>query len=330
MLDLSNKKILVTGAAGFIGSHLCSQMLDMGFDVTAVTHYNSTSSNGNLDFLDPKKKDKLKIIKGNVEDPYFIDNSLKGIDIVFHLAALIGIPYSYVAPMSYVKTNIEGTLNILESCKKNNIKMIHTSTSENYGTAMYTPIDEKHPLQGQSPYSASKISADKIVESYYNSFDMDVVTIRPFNVFGPRQSARAIIPTIISQLIKSNTIEIGSVKPIRDFTYVEDTVMGFIKAAQHENISGKIINIGNGQGISIKELIDLCSKKLNIENINILNKDNRNRPQKSEVFNLICNNQYAKETISWEPKISLSIGLDTTIDFIRNNINFYNVGKYEI
>lgn len=330
MLDLSNKKILVTGAAGFIGSHLCSQMLDMGFDVTAVTHYNSTSSNGNLDFLDSKKKDKLKIIKGNVEDPYFIDNNLKGVDIVFHLAALIGIPYSYVAPMSYVKTNIEGTLNILESCKKNNIKMIHTSTSENYGTAIYTPIDEKHPLQGQSPYSASKISADKMVESYYNSFDMDIVTIRPFNVFGPRQSARAIIPTIISQLIKSNTIEIGSVKPIRDFTYVEDTVMGFIKAAQHENISGKTINIGNGQGISINELIYLCSKKLNIENINILNNDNRNRPQKSEVFNLICNNQYAKKTISWEPKISLSKGLDFTIDFIRNNINFYNVGKYEI
>ncbi len=330
MLDLSSKKILVTGAAGFIGSHLCSQMLDMDIDVTALTHYNSTSTNGNLDFLDSRKKNNLKIIKGNIEDPYFIDKSLESVDVVFHLAALIGIPYSYSAPMSYVKTNIEGTLNILESCKKNKIKMIHTSTSENYGTAIYSPIDENHPLQGQSPYSASKISADKIVESYYNSFDIDVVTIRPFNVFGPRQSARAIIPTIITQLIKSNTIEIGSDKPVRDFTYVEDTVIGFIKAAQHENVSGKIINIGNGQGISIKELIDMCAKKLEVKNVEIRNNLSRNRPEKSEVFKLICNNQYAKESILWEPKIPLSKGLDLTIDFIKHNINFYNVGKYEI
>ena len=208
--------------------------------------------------------------------------------------------------------------------------MIHTSTSECYGTAIYTPIDESHPLQGQSPYSASKISADKIVESYYNSFGANIITIRPFNVFGPGQSARAIIPTIISQLIQSNNIEVGSTSPIRDFTYVDDTVSGFIKAAQHENISGDLINIGNSKGISIKELIYKCAEILEIENINVIVSKERNRPEKSEVFNLICDNTSAKDKISWSPSVSLTEGLERTIHFIKKYQDFYKIGKYEI
>ncbi len=330
MFSLNGKKILVTGAGGFIGSHLCARLIKLGAKVTALTHYNSRSSYANLDFLKNEEIESLNIIKGNIEDPYFIDHASENIEIIFHLAALIGIPYSYVSPLSYVKTNIEGTINLLEVSKKRNIKMIHTSTSECYGTAIYTPIDESHPLQGQSPYSASKISADKIIESYHNSFGTNTITIRPFNVFGPGQSARAIIPTIISQLIQSNNIEVGSTSPIRDFTYVDDTVNAFIQAAQHENISGNLINIGNGKGISIKDLIYKCAEILKIKNININVSNERNRPEKSEVFNLICDNTAAQEKISWSPSVSLTEGLERTIIFIKKHQDFYKIGKYEI
>ncbi len=330
MYDLNGKKVLVTGAGGFVGSHLCARLIKLGAKVTALTHYNSRSSYANLEFLKNKEIECLNIIKGNIEDPYFIDYASENIEIIFHLAALIGIPYSYVSPLSYVKTNIEGTINLLEASKKRNIKMIHTSTSECYGTAIYTPINESHPLQGQSPYSASKISADKIVESYYNSFGINVTTIRPFNVFGPGQSARAIIPTIISQLIKSNNVKVGSTSPIRDFTYVDDTVHAFIKAAQNEKISGDLINIGNGKGISIKDLILKCAEILKIENLKIISTKERSRPEKSEVFNLICDNTRAKDTIDWSPSVSLIEGLEKTALFIKKHQDFYKIGKYEV
>ena len=329
-MNLNNKKVFVTGAGGFIGSHLCSKLVEKGAVVTAMLHYNSRSDWSNLEFIDTEIKKSLIVIKGNIEDSSFMDLQTKGQDIIFHLAALIGIPYSYEAPLSYVKTNIQGTVNVLESTRKNDIPLIiNTSTSETYGTAQYTPIDELHPMQGQSPYSASKISADKLSEAYYNSFETPVITVRPFNTYRPRQSSRAVIPTIISQLLTEKTLSLGDLSPVRDFTYVEDTVNGFINAAIYNEHVGEVINLGYGKAASIGEISKLIMEIMGL-NKEIISDDSRIRPKDSEVMNLISNNSKAKNLINWKPKIDLRAGLIKTIDFISNNLDFYKTNSYNI
>jgi NAD dependent epimerase/dehydratase len=329
-LDWTNKKVLVTGAGGFIGSHLCEALIETGADVTGMLHYSSRSDWSNLEFLDTPHKQALRIVAGNIEDSDFVSRQVKKVEVVFHLAALIAIPYSYIAPLSYVRTNIEGTLNVLEAARNWEIeKVIHTSTSETYGTAIYTPIDEKHPLQGQSPYSASKIGADKIAESYNLSFNLPVATIRPFNTYGPRQSARAVIPTIISQALTQPTIRLGSLTPVRDLNFVKDTVAGFIKLAESAEAVGRVTNIGSGKGITIGELADIILGLLNVEKPIVVD-DNRIRPEKSEVFTLICDNTQALEKVGWGPRYSLQEGLEATIKFVSENLAFYKPNNYAV
>ncbi|MCK4558743.1 MAG: SDR family NAD(P)-dependent oxidoreductase [Calditrichia bacterium] len=326
------KRALVTGAGGFIGSHLVAELVRKNYDVIAFLHYSSRSSFDNLDFFSKDILDKIHIVRGNIEDKTSIKKAINGVDTVFNLAALISIPYSYVAPESYVKTNILGTLNILQTCLEEQVsKVIHTSTSETYGTAIYTPIDEKHPLQGQSPYSASKIGADKIVESFFKSYDLPAAIIRPFNTYGPGQSARAIIPTIITQALTTTDkkIELGLLSPIRDLTYVEDTVNGFIKIAENDDTVGKVINIGAGVGISIgdlaKKIIGLIDPKIEISY-----DEERERPPKSEVMELTCDNTLARELLDWNPQYTIDAGLKKTIAFIKDNLSFYKPEKYSI
>ena len=265
-MDLKNKRILITGADGFIGSHLTERLVDLGANVTALVEYNSFNSWGWLDSIDDNTKKEIEIISGDIREYDNVKRMVKGKDVVFHLAALIAIPYSYLSPMAYVKTNVEGTTNVLEACRDYDVeKIVHTSTSETYGTALYVPIDEKHPMQGQSPYSASKISADKMAESYYSSFDLPVATIRPFNTYGPRQSARAVIPTIISQILAGKKeIQLGSLTPTRDFNYVKDTAEAFIKIAESDKTIGQVINAGTNHEISIGDLVKKIIK-LNIK-----------------------------------------------------------------
>jgi len=329
-MNWENKKVLVTGAGGFIGSHLCEALLNNGADVTAMIRYTSRSDWGNLEFIPPKLKACIKVVAGNIEDNDFVARQVKGKDIVFHLAALIAIPYSYVAPLSYARTNVEGTLNVMESARNFGVeRVVHTSTSETYGTAIYTPIDEKHPLQAQSPYSASKIGADKISESYHLSFDLPVSIIRPFNSFGPRQSARAVIPTVISQALTQNEIRLGTLDPVRDLTYVKDTVQGFIKIAESEKAIGETINIGFGKGITV---LDLAGKILSLMDIekSIIREDKRLRPEKSEVYTLICDGSKAAKLTGWSPRYSLSEGLIETIEFVSKNLNMYKPGIYTL
>lgn len=329
-MQLSGKKILVTGAGGFIGSHLCEALLEEGADVTAMIRYSSQSSWGNLEFLPSEKKKSLKIVSGNIEDGDFVSRQVRKQDAVFHLAALIGIPYSYEAPLSYIRTNIEGTLNVLESARQWDIsRIIHTSTSETYGTAIYTPIDEKHPLQGQSPYSASKIGADKIVESYHRSFNLPVVAVRPFNTYGPRQSARAIIPTIISQALAGGEIRLGSLEPVRDLNYVKDTVAGFICAAKAEAVNGETINIGFGAGIRMGDLAECILSILGCKS-SIVQDNNRVRPQASEVYTLICDNAKAARLLGWKPSHTLRDGLAETIDFVRKHPDLFKPDRYMV
>jgi NAD dependent epimerase/dehydratase len=322
-MNFNGKKVLVTGAGGFIGSHLVEELIRNGAEVSALIHYNSRNHWGNLEQLSPQIKKEINVLAGNVEDPFMLNKATKGQNIVFHLAALIAIPYSYDAPLSYIRTNIEGTTNVMQACLSNNIeRVIHTSTSEAYGTAIYTPIDEQHPLQAQSPYSASKISADKIAESYYLSFNLPVSTIRPFNTYGPRQSARAVIPTIISQAIKQPEIKLGDLTPVRDLTYVKDTVRGFMKIALSDESIGKVINVGNGKGISIEDLANLIIKLMGV-NKPIVTDSERLRPEKSEVLKLVCDNSKAKTIIGWEPQYSIERGLKETIEYVTNKIDDY-------
>jgi NAD dependent epimerase/dehydratase len=323
--NLTMQKVLVTGAGGFIGSHLVAELVRRKYKVVAFLHYSSQSSFGNLDFLSKNILDEIQIVSGDIEDKTSIKKAIDGAEIVFNLAALISIPYSYVAPESYVKTNVLGTLNVLQTCLEAKVsKIIHTSTSETYGTAIYTPIDENHPLQGQSPYSASKIGGDKIVESFFKSYELPVAIIRPFNTYGPGQSARAIIPTIITQALTTtnNKIELGLLSPIRDLTYVEDTVNGFIKIAENDQSVGKVINVGAGSGITIG---DLAKKIINLINpeIEIIHSEQRERPPKSEVMELICDNHLAQKLLNWKPTQSIDAGLEKTITFIKDNLSFY-------
>lgn len=327
---LKRKNILVTGAGGFIGSHLCEALVGEGANVTALVKYNARGSIGNLEFADKSKAEQMEIIAGNIEDPHFVREICANKDIIFNLAALIGIPYSYIAPSSYVRTNIEGTVNILEAARLHGTKrIIHTSTSETYGSADYEPIDEAHPLKGQSPYSASKIGADKMAESYYRSFDVPVITIRPFNTYGPRQSARAVIPAIIAQALEGDVVKLGSTGPQRDMTYVGDTVRGFVAAATAKNAGGEVINLGYGETRSIGEIAAMIFSIMGRE-IKIETDKGRIRPDKSEVYKLISNNEKAQNLLGWKPETSLESGLRETIEFIECNRDLFNTDIYAI
>ena len=329
-MNWKKKKVLVTGAGGFIGSHLVERLVKLGATVRALVKYNSRNDWGMIEYLPVQTRKKMEIIQGDIRDAKFCREAAKNCDIVFHLAALIAIPYSYHAPESYVDTNIKGTLNIINACLENKVrKVVHTSTSEVYGTAKYVPIDENHPLQGQSPYSATKIGADKIAESYYLSFGLPVATIRPFNTFGPRQSARAIIPTIITQALCSGRIKLGSLKPIRDLTYVKDTVEGFIRIAESDKTAGEVINIGTGKGVSVGELVGLIGKIIG-RKIEVICDRKRLRPPKSEVLRLICNNKKAEKLLSWKPSFSLENGIIETKNWIEKHLDFYKSDIYNI
>jgi len=328
---LANKKVLVTGSEGFIGSHLTEKLVEMGADVTALVQYNSFNSWGWLDTMDRRILNEIEVYTGDIREYDSISKAVAGKDIVFHLAALIAIPYSYQSPAAYVRTNVEGTLNVMEACRVHEVqKVIHTSTSEVYGTAQYVPIDEKHPLQGQSPYSASKIGADKIAESYYRSFDLPVATIRPFNTYGPRQSARAVIPTIISQILSgAETLKLGAVTPRRDLTFVKDTVDGFIRMAEADASIGDTINVGSNYEISIGDLAALIVKLIGRE-VPIECQESRLRPEKSEVNRLWCDNRKAAEIIDWAPSYSLEQGLLETIEWIKQNLKYFKTDIYNV
>jgi NAD dependent epimerase/dehydratase len=316
--DVSIKNVVVTGSAGFIGSHLVENLVEQGYAVKALVHYNSTGNIANLDYIDKSVLSEVEIAFGDVRDEYYCEKLTKGADAIFHLAALIGIPYSYVAPASYVQTNIIGTVNLLNACLRNNVaRFLHTSTSEVYGTALYTPIDEKHPLQGQSPYSASKIGADKLVESYSRSFDLNATTIRPFNTFGPRQSLRAVIPTIVTQALKSNRINIGSTHPRRDLVFVRDTVNAYVKAAGRSDLKNETINVGTGVSFSIVDMINTVSRMLGKELVPVEEKE-RIRPEQSEVLNLVCDNAKAKSLLNWAPAYSFEQGIGHVIEFFES------------
>lgn len=324
-------KVLITGADGFIGSHLTEYLVEKNFHVKALSQYNSFNNWGWLE--DVNCKNNIEIVSGDIRDLNFCRNITKDIEIVFHLAALIAIPYSYISPQSYLDTNIKGTLNICQASKDNKVsRIIHTSTSEVYGTAKYVPIDEKHPLQPQSPYSATKIAADSIAMSFYNAFDTDITIARPFNTFGPRQSARAVIPSIIVQAAAGvDQILLGDTSPTRDFNYVDDTCRGFLKIAESNKTSGKTLNIGSGKEISIEETFNEIKKIMNAK-IKIKKDKTRLRPKKSEVYRLLADYSELKNITNYEPKISFADGLKKTIEWILKpeNLNKYKAEIYNV
>jgi len=316
-MNWQGKKVLITGAEGFIGSHLTERLVELGADVTALVQYNSFNKWGWIDTFDKNIKENIKVVTGDIREYDGLKRIVRGQEVVLHLAALIAIPYSYLSPMAYVKTNVEGTTNVLEACREYGVeKIVHTSTSEAYGTALYVPIDEKHPMQGQSPYSASKIGADKMAESYYKSFNMPIVTIRPFNTYGPRQSARAIIPTIISQILAGKSeIKLGSLTPTRDFNFVKDTVDAFIKVAESPKTIGEVINAGSNYEITIEDTVRKIIRIIG-KDVKILCDDERIRPKNSEVNRLWADNTKIKELTGWQPNYCIDKGLEVTVDWI--------------
>ena len=324
-------KILVTGAGGFIGSHLTEELVRQGEEVRALVRYNSRDERGLLEDLPKDIQNQIEVIPGDLKDPDGVKKALKGCSKVFHLGALIAIPYSYIHPFDFIQTNVVGTAHLLNACLEEGTleRVIHTSTSEVYGTAQYIPIDEKHPLQAQSPYAASKIAADKLAESYYLSFGLPIATLRPFNTFGPRQSLRAIIPTIISQAIGDKKIRLGNTRPRRDFLFVKDTVRGFIQFGKCEGAVGKVVNIGTGTDISIEELVmkilGLMGKQGKIEV-----EDRRIRPEKSEVMQLLSDTRLAQKLFQWAPRYTLEDGLKETIEWYQKNLSRFKVGNYPL
>ncbi|MBI5240608.1 MAG: GDP-mannose 4,6-dehydratase [Elusimicrobia bacterium] len=330
-MNWKNKPVLVTGAGGFIGSHLSEELVRQGARVRALVHYNSRGHWGMLEKLEPAILRRIQVVPGDISDPQCVFRVVEGREVVFHLAALIAIPYSYTAAASYVAANVQGTLNVLEACRRHRVrKLVHTSTSETYGTARYVPIDETHPLQGQSPYSATKIGADALAESYFRSFGLPVAVIRPFNTFGPRQSARAVIPTIITQLVEGRpALELGSVTPVRDFTYVADTVAGFLAVAASPRSVGEVINIGSGRGVTIAQtaqaVMRLMGRKARLRRSRA-----RVRPERSEVMRLLCDNRKARRLLGWKPRWSLEEGLARTIDYLARNRSDYKAGIYNL
>lgn len=324
-------KILVTGADGFIGSHLTEELVKKGYKVRAFVYYNSFNNWGWLDILPDSIMENVEIFQGDIRDPNGVEEATKGMDAVFHLAALIAIPFSYHSPDTYVDTNIKGTLNILQAARKQNLKRaLITSTSEVYGTAQYVPIDEKHPFQGQSPYSATKIAADRLAESFYRSFGLPVTIVRPFNTYGPRQSARAVIPTVITQLLSGRTeIKLGSLTPTRDFNYVKDTVNGFISIYESDKTIGEEINIATQKEISIGDMAKELIKQINPD-AQIVCDEQRLRPEKSEVNRLLGCNEKIMRLTGWKPQYDLKKGLAETISFFETNINKYKANIYNI
>jgi len=326
-----SKIVLITGADGFIGSHLSEMLAAKGYKVKALSQYNSFNNWGWLENVNCKER--IEILTGDIRDPHYCKHIVKGVDIIFHLAALIAIPYSYIAPDSYVDTNIKGTLNVCQAAKENgNIRVIHTSTSEVYGTAQYVPIDEDHPIQAQSPYSATKIAADAMAMSFYNAFDLPVTIARPFNTYGPRQSARAVIPTIITQIANgAKEIKLGDVTPTRDFNYVDDTCRGFIALAECDESIGQTVNIGSGSEISIGDTLNII-KELMSSNVRFSTDEKRLRPSKSEVFRLWCNNAKIKKLTGFESQINIHQGLQKTIDWITQpeNLKKYKSEIYNV
>ena len=321
-------KIFITGSEGFIGSHIVEKLILEGHKVKALVLYNDRNSYGWLDNIDDKIKNEIEFVLGDIRDLDFIIGQTKKVDIIFHLAALIGIPYSYLSPFSYLKTNIEGSMNIFKASLNNNIKqVIHTSTSEVYGSAVYAPIDEKHPLNAQSPYAASKIAADQMGNSFYDSFNLPITTIRPFNTYGPRQSARAVISTIILQAISGNKINLGNINSTRDFTYISDTVDAFIKTIDNKKIIGETINLGTGYEVNIKTLVKMIGEIMKKKLI-ITTDQKRIRPKKSEVNRLLSKNIKAKKLLKWKPKFNkqdgLKKGLELTVNWFEKNIEKIN------
>lgn len=330
-MNWSGKKTVVTGSDGFIGSHLVERLVALGAHVRALVLYNSFSSRGWLDTIDRKKLEHVEVVPGDIRDLHRVREIIGDADMVFHLAALIAIPYSYHAPDSYLETNVRGTLNVLQAARKASVRhVIHTSTSEVYGTAQFVPITEEHPLVGQSPYSASKIAADQFAVSFQRSFDLPVTIVRPFNTYGPRQSARAIIPAIISQaLAGEKRVRIGNTRPTRDFTYVTDTVEGFIKAAEHPASIGKILNLGSNDEISIGDLA-VRIRGLMKDSFELAFDESRMRPEQSEVERLWSDNSKAGKIIEWEPVVSLDNGLELTIEWFRENRHLYKEHLYHM
>ena len=324
----SNKKVLVTGAGGFIGSHLAERLVEAGAKTRALVHYRADGASGWLE--NSACRDDIEIIAGDVRDGESVLRAVRGVDIVFHLAALIGIPYSYHAPVSYVRTNIEGTLNILAAARDLNIeRVVHTSTSEVYGTARDVPISELHPLQAQSPYAASKIGADKLAEAFFHSFGLPVVTLRPFNTFGPRQSARAVIPTIITQCLTLPRIRLGNIHPTRDFNFVSNTVDGYVQASAAPDAVGRTINIGSGREVSIEEIAKTIAKNIG-RPITIDFEPERVRPPDSEVERLVADSSMARKMLGWQPSVSLEEGLRVTIDWLQSHLGAYRPTSYVV
>lgn len=325
------KKVLVTGADGFIGSHLTESLLEKGYEVKAFAYYNSFNTWGWLDSLSQEQLKEIEVFTGDIRDPNGVREAMKGMDAVFHLAALIAIPFSYHSPDSYVDTNIKGTLNVLQAARQlETERVLVTSTSEVYGTARYVPIDENHPYQGQSPYSATKIGADRLAESFYRSFQLPVSIVRPFNTFGPRQSARAVIPTIISQLLAGKEkIQLGSLTPTRDFNYVKDTAAGFIAIAESEKTIGEEINIATQQEISIGDLAQEIISQINPK-AEIICDEQRLRPKKSEVNRLLGSNEKIRKLTDWKQQYTFAEGISETIEWMRHNMNAYKTDIYNV
>ncbi|NUQ84517.1 MAG: GDP-mannose 4,6-dehydratase [Anaerolineales bacterium] len=323
------RQALVTGAGGFIGSHLVEALLHKGAKVRAFVRYNSRGDAGLLKLLPPDDLAQVEIVAGDLRDEHAVGQAVKGCDLVFHLGALISIPYSYVHPAEVASVNFMGTLNVLMACHEHGVgRLVHTSTSEVYGTARQTPISESHVLQGQSPYSASKIGADKLVESFIAAYSLPAVTVRPFNTFGPRQSARAVIPTIITQALAQEEIRLGSLTTTRDFTFVTDTVNGFLRAAETPGVEGGVFNLGTGEEISIGDLAERILRQIG-RTVRITEDRRRLRPEASEVLRLVSDNSLAVQRLGWKPSVALDEGLRLTIEWIRDNLHRYTVGTYE-
>jgi dTDP-glucose 4,6-dehydratase len=329
-MSMKNQTVLVTGAGGFIGSHLAERLVEKGARVRAFLRYTSHPQRGFLEMASPEIRSAIQFVHGDLRDYHAVLEAARGTAIVFHLGALIGIPYSYVHPREVIDTNTIGTANVLMAAREIGVgRVVHTSTSEVYGTARYTPIDEQHPLNAQSPYSASKIAADKIAESLFYSFGLPVTILRPFNTYGPRQSARAVIPTIITQALVGEEIVLGNLESLRDFTYVADTVEGFIAAAESESMVGRTVNLGTATEISVGLLVETIGR-LMAKTLRAKVDEKRKRPPDSEVDRLLSNNAEAGRLMNWRPRVSLEEGLKRTIDWIRDHLSLYEVGRYEI
>lgn len=337
------RRCAVTGAGGFIASHLVEALLARGYAVRALVHYNALGRRGHLEEVVQAARtrgeawlaeNRLEIVAGDVQDARCMRELVVGCDYVFHLAALIGIPYSYAAPQAYVNTNVQGTLNVLEACRDGGVaRLLHTSTSEVYGTALYTPIDEQHPIQTQSPYAASKFAGDKLAEAYYKSFNLPVVTVRPFNAFGPRQSARAVIPTVLTQLLDEQcpVLRVGAVDPVRDWTFAPDTARGFIALAEAptEQVAGGVFNLGRGSGMTIGQMIELA-RQVTGSNKPLETDTARMRPAKSEVLELIADSSLALDTVGWQAEVSMEDGLRATAEWLRGHRDLYRTGEYMV